>query len=51
MANETLPEMTLITEYVGEVRTLRSAVLHESDSIMDLLTTPFSVLSLLMIPD
>lgn len=51
VARDPIKEMTLIAEYAGEVRTLRSALVHKSDSIMDLLCTPFSATSLVIIPD
>lgn len=50
-AVEDIPNMTLISEYVGEVDFTRNHLFDEdNDSIMDLLRTPHSNTSLVILP-
>jgi len=50
-ADENIPKMTLIAEYVGEVDFARNRVFDKNDSIMDLLRTPHSSTSLVICPE
>lgn len=45
-----LPELTLICEYIGEVRTNRHCVFNTNDSIMELLDTGDTDTSLSIVP-
>ncbi len=46
-----LPDLCLICEYLGEVRTSRQAVFNSNDSIMELLDTGDSDTSLVIVPE
>ncbi len=46
-----LPDLTLICEYIGEVRTNRHCVFNTNDSIMELLDTGDTDTSLSIIPE
>jgi hypothetical protein len=50
-ADEDIPRLTLISEYVGEVDFARNRVFDKNDSIMDLLRTPHSSTSLVICPE
>lgn len=50
-ANEDIPEMTLISEYVGDVDFARNRIFDKNDSIMDLLRTTRSKTSLVICPE
>lgn len=45
-----LPELTLIAEYLGDVRTSRQILFDGNDSIMELLCTPSADTSLVIAP-
>jgi hypothetical protein len=45
-----LPDLTLICEYIGEVRTNRHCVFNTNDSIMELLDTGDTDTSLSIVP-
>ena len=46
-----LPDLSLICEYLGEVRTSRQTVFNTNDSIMELLDTGDSETSLVIVPE
>jgi hypothetical protein len=46
-----LPDLSLICEYLGEVRTSRQTVFNKNDSIMELLDTGDSETSLVFVPE
>lgn len=46
-----LPELSLICEYLGEVRTTRQCVFNSNDSIMELLDTGDADTSLAIVPE
>jgi len=50
-ADEDIPRLTLIAEYVGQVDYARNRVFDKNDSIMDLLRTPHSSTSLVICPE
>lgn len=50
-ALEDIPEMTLISEYVGDVDFARNRIFDKNDSIMDLLRTTRSKTSLVICPE
>ena len=50
-ADEDIPRLTLISEYVGQVDFARNRVFDKNDSIMDLLRTAKSSTSLVICPE
>jgi hypothetical protein len=50
-ADDDIPDMTLICEYVGEVDFARNHIFDSNDSIMDLLRTSRSSTSLVICPN
>ena len=46
-----MPDLTLIGEYLGEVRTLRQVLFDENDSIMELLSTGDADTTLMIRPE
>ena len=50
-ADEDIPNLTLVAEYVGEVEFARSRLFDNNDSIMDLLRTTHSKDSLVICPE
>jgi len=46
-----LPDLSLICEYLGEVRTTRQTIFNKNDSIMELLDTGDSETSLVFVPE
>ncbi len=51
VATNDIPKMTLICEYVGDVYPLRMMLLHNNDSVMELLKAPSSKRSLVIAPE
>ena len=49
-AAQDLADLSLLGEYIGEVRTLRQSLFNNNDSIMELLDTGDSDTSLVIIP-
>jgi len=49
-AAQDLPDLTLLCEYLGEVRTSRQSLFNSNDSIMELLDTGDADTSLVIIP-
>ncbi len=50
-ADDDIPRLTLIAEYVGDVDYARNRVFDKNDSIMDLLRTPHSTTTLVICPE
>ena len=49
-AAQDLPELTLLAEYLGQVRTDKQTKFDPNDSIMELLSAPMPTQSLVVVP-